>query len=205
MEIVEHVSDLNLFICQTSKLLKKDGSKVKAGEVLAEWDPYTIPIITEKEGTAHYVDLVEGISMREIVDESTGIGSRVVMDWKQQTGGSNLRPRITLRDENGDYIYSGFRNSQPAFILEEGQYRYQGDEGVRHERISEESTIIGSDNGRSLFDRFITNDYVPLVEVGINSTGVDQSLTVQVVDQEIYNNKLNVLKDFMHFLIVQVD
>ncbi len=87
-----------------AKLLKKDGSKVKAGEILAEWDPYTIPIITEKEGTAHYVDLVEGVSMREIIDESTGIGSRVVMDWKQQTGGSNLRPRITLRDENGEVI-----------------------------------------------------------------------------------------------------
>lgn len=87
-----------------AKLLKKDGSKVKAGEILAEWDPYTIPIITEKEGTAHYVDLVEGISMREIVDESTGIGSKVVMDWKQQTGGSNLRPRITLRDEKGEVI-----------------------------------------------------------------------------------------------------
>ena len=87
-----------------AKLLKKDGSKVKAGEMLAEWDPYTIPIITEKEGTAHYVDLVEGVSMREIIDESTGIGSRVVMDWKQQTGGANLRPRITLRDNNGEVI-----------------------------------------------------------------------------------------------------
>ncbi len=87
-----------------SKLLKKDGSKAKAGEILAEWDPYTIPIITEKEGTAHYVDLVEGISMREIIDETTGIGSRVVMDWKQQQGGANLRPRITLRDENGEVI-----------------------------------------------------------------------------------------------------
>ncbi len=87
-----------------AKLLKKDGSKVKASEILAEWDPYTIPIITEKEGTAHYVDLVEGVSMREIVDESTGIGSRVVLDWKQQTGGSNLRPRITLRDDSGEVI-----------------------------------------------------------------------------------------------------
>ena len=87
-----------------AKLLKKDGSKVNAGEILAEWDPYTIPIITEKEGTAHYVDLVEGVSMREIIDETTGIGSRVVMDWKQQSGGSNLRPRITLRDEKGEVI-----------------------------------------------------------------------------------------------------
>ena len=87
-----------------AKLLKKDDSTVKAGQILAEWDPYTIPIITEKEGTAHYVDLVEGISMRETIDESTGIGSKVVMDWKQQSGGSNLRPRITLRDADGEVI-----------------------------------------------------------------------------------------------------
>ena len=85
-------------------MLKKDDSIVKAGQILAEWDPYTIPIITEKEGTAHYVDLVEGISMRETIDESTGIGSKVVMDWKQQSGGSNLRPRITLRDADGEVI-----------------------------------------------------------------------------------------------------
>ncbi len=87
-----------------AKLLKKDDTTVKAGQILAEWDPYTIPIITEKEGTAHYVDLVEGISMRETIDESTGIGSKVVMDWKQQSGGSNLRPRITLRDADGEVI-----------------------------------------------------------------------------------------------------
>ncbi|MDB9998353.1 DNA-directed RNA polymerase subunit beta' [Alphaproteobacteria bacterium] len=91
-----------------AKLLKKDGQNVKGGEKLAEWDPYTIPIITEKEGTAHYVDLVDGISMREIVDDTsefaTGIASRTVIDWKQQTGGSNLRPRITLRDKDGEVI-----------------------------------------------------------------------------------------------------
>ena len=87
-----------------AKLLKQDGSMVNAGEVLVEWDPYTIPIITEKEGTAHYVDLVDGISMREEIDDSTGIGSRVVIDWKQQSGGSNLRPRITLRDDDGEVI-----------------------------------------------------------------------------------------------------
>ena len=87
-----------------SKLLKQDGAMVGAGEILVEWDPYTIPIITEKEGTAHYVDIVDGVSMREEIDDSTGIGSRVVIDWKQQSGGSNLRPRITLRDDDGEVI-----------------------------------------------------------------------------------------------------
>ena len=87
-----------------AKLLKKDGENVSGGETLAEWDPYTIPIITEKEGTAHYVDLVDGVSMREVTDESTGITNRAVIDWKQQSGGSNLRPRITLRDKSGEVI-----------------------------------------------------------------------------------------------------
>src|SRR5262249_61872552 len=87
-----------------TRLLVDDGARVKRGEWLVEWDPYTIPIITEKGGIAHYVDLIEGLSMRETVDEATGISSKVVVDWKQQPRGSDLRPRITLRDEEGEVL-----------------------------------------------------------------------------------------------------
>jgi len=81
-----------------AKLLVKDKVSVKRGDKLAEWDPYTLPIITEKEGTANYMDLEEGVTMREVLDEATGISSKVVVDWKQQPKGADLRPRITLRD-----------------------------------------------------------------------------------------------------------
>ncbi len=87
-----------------ARLLVDDGALVKRGDRLVEWDPYTIPIITEKEGIAHYVDLIEGLSVRETVDEATGISSKVVVDWRQQPRGSDLRPRITLRDENGEVL-----------------------------------------------------------------------------------------------------
>ena len=87
-----------------ARLLVDDGAQVRPGDRLVEWDPYTIPIITEKEGIAHYVDLMEGVSVRETVDEATGISSKVVVDWKQQPRGSDLRPRITLRDENGEVL-----------------------------------------------------------------------------------------------------
>jgi DNA-directed RNA polymerase subunit beta' len=87
-----------------ARLLVDDGAQVKRGDRLVEWDPYTIPIITEKEGIAHYVDLIEGLSVRETVDEATGIASKVVVDWKQQPRGSDLRPRITLRDEDGEVL-----------------------------------------------------------------------------------------------------
>lgn len=98
-----------------------------------------------------------------------------------------LASLTNTQDENGDYIFSGFINSKPAFVLESGQYSYQGDEGVRHEKIAEKLSIIGSDNGRTLFDGFMINDYIPVAEVGINNAGVEQSLTVQVTDQDQYN------------------
>ena len=87
-----------------ARLLADEGAQIKRGDRLVEWDPYTIPIITEKDGIAHYVDLIEGLSVRETVDEATGISSKVVVDWKQQPRGSDLRPRITLRDEAGEVL-----------------------------------------------------------------------------------------------------
>ncbi len=87
-----------------AKLLVDDGAAVERGQKLAEWDPYTLPIITEKEGIANYVDLIEGVSMREIMDETTGISNRVVIDWKQQPKGSDLKPRVTLRDDKGEVV-----------------------------------------------------------------------------------------------------
>ncbi len=87
-----------------TKILADEGVKVKRGDKLAEWDPYTIPIITEREGAAHYVDLVEGVSIREVMDEATGISAKVVTDWRQQARGSDLKPRILLKDPEGNAI-----------------------------------------------------------------------------------------------------
>ena len=87
-----------------SRLLVKEGDSIVPGQKIVEWDHYTMPIIAEKGGYIHYVDIVEGLSMREVVDEATGIPSRVVMDWKQQSRSSDLRPMITLRDKKGNPV-----------------------------------------------------------------------------------------------------
>ena len=87
-----------------ARLLAKENQKVKKGQKLAEWDPYTLPIITERAGFAHYRDLVEGVSLREVLDEATGIASKTVTDWRQQTRGADLKPRIALRDKKGEII-----------------------------------------------------------------------------------------------------
>ncbi|MGE3713837.1 MAG: DNA-directed RNA polymerase subunit beta' [Alphaproteobacteria bacterium] len=87
-----------------ARLLAKENEQVKKGQKLADWDPYTMPIITERAGYAHYRDLVEGVSLREVMDEATGISSKAVTDWRQQTRGADLKPRIALRDKDGEII-----------------------------------------------------------------------------------------------------
>jgi len=87
-----------------AKIHCQDGDKVSKGKIVADWDPYTIPIITEKSATISFKDLVDGISVREILDEDTGISSKVIVDWKQKTKGADLRPRLVMEDENGDMI-----------------------------------------------------------------------------------------------------
>ena len=87
-----------------AKLLVKDGGKVKGGTKLAEWDPYTMPIITEKDGVAQYFDLEESVSVSDQVDEATGIASKVVIDWKSNPKGAELKPRISVVDGKGKLI-----------------------------------------------------------------------------------------------------
>ena len=87
-----------------ARLLVQDGAKVSAGDKLAEWDPFTLPIITEKDGVVKFFDLVEGVSVAERVDEATGITSRVVVDWRSQPKGGDLKPRIALTAKNGHVI-----------------------------------------------------------------------------------------------------
>ncbi|MEY2393087.1 DNA-directed RNA polymerase subunit beta/beta' [Wolbachia endosymbiont of Tettigetta isshikii] len=87
-----------------AKLYVDEGQSVKIGDRVAEWDPYTLPIITEKTGTVSYRDLKDGVSITEVMDESTGISSKVVKDWKLHSGGANLRPRIVLLDDNGEVM-----------------------------------------------------------------------------------------------------
>jgi len=86
-----------------ARLRVKDGEKVKRGQRLAEWDPYTTPIITEVAGRVRFEDLVENMSFREEADEATGISNRVVIDWRASTKGSDLRPAMAVLDENGAY------------------------------------------------------------------------------------------------------
>jgi DNA-directed RNA polymerase subunit beta' len=87
-----------------ARLKVKAGDTVKIGQILAEWDPYTTPVVCEASGFAKFIDLVNDQSIKEIIDEATGISSKVVTDWKQSARTSNFRPTILLVDELGHTI-----------------------------------------------------------------------------------------------------
>ena len=76
-----------------------EGDQIKRGQRIAEWDPYTRPILTEVDGVIAFEDLVEGASLSETVDESTGIAKRVVTDWRLNVRSSDLKPAIVIKSE----------------------------------------------------------------------------------------------------------
>ncbi len=80
-----------------AKLRKGDGEGVKSGELIAEWDPYTMPIITEVGGTVKYGDILEGKTMEERVDERTGARSNVIVEFREL----DVRPRVSIKDASG--------------------------------------------------------------------------------------------------------
>ena len=89
-----------------ARLKVNDGDHIKRGQRIAEWDPYTRPIMTEVEGTVGFEDLVEGQSMTETLDESTGIAKRVVIDWRSGSarGQQDLRPALVIKGKDGKIL-----------------------------------------------------------------------------------------------------
>tara|TARA_B100001057_G_scaffold281293_1_gene281648 strand:- start:1128 stop:5246 length:4119 start_codon:yes stop_codon:yes gene_type:complete len=82
-----------------SKIYVNDKAKIDKNQLLAEWDPYTLPIIAEKDGYVKYVDLKQGVSFRESVDDTTGISSKIVIDWNQNQKSKNFKPAINVTDD----------------------------------------------------------------------------------------------------------
>ena len=99
-----------------SELLVEEGQDIKKGDRLAQWDPYTIPIITESSGIIQFEDLTEGISLSEISDESTGIKQKVVVDWKNSSKSASLKPSILIKDEKGN-VASNVSGREARYLM----------------------------------------------------------------------------------------
>ncbi len=104
-------------IMQGAHLKVDDGDVIKRGQRLAEWDPYSRSIITEIDGVVEFEDLLEGISVNEQSDETTGITNRVIVDWRANPRGSALRPAIVIKDKAGGKVLKLLRGGEARYLL----------------------------------------------------------------------------------------
>ncbi len=99
-----------------AKMLVKDGQHVEPGTLLAEWDPYSMPIITEVAGRVKYGDLVDGVTYTEQVDEITGLARKVIIASKDP----DARPRVSIKDERGQTRKLANSDADARYMLPEG-------------------------------------------------------------------------------------
>ena len=158
-----------------SKLHVKNGSKVVRGDKLFEWDPYTLPIIAEKQGRAKYLDLVSGIAVKDETDDATGMTQKIVVDWRAAPKGNDLKPEIVIEDQkSGEPIIleNGNTLSYPMSVdailsVEDGQEISAGDTIARIPREGARTKDItgGLPRVAELFEARRPKDHAIIAEI----------------------------------------
>jgi DNA-directed RNA polymerase subunit beta' len=100
-----------------ARLHVDEGDEVKRGTRLAQWDPYTRPILTEVDGVIDFEDMVDGISVKEQTDEVKGTTNRVVVDWRASPRGSDLKPAVIVKDGKGGKPIKLQRGGDARYLL----------------------------------------------------------------------------------------
>jgi DNA-directed RNA polymerase subunit beta' len=106
-----------------AKLKVKDGTEVKQGQLLVEWDPYSFTILTEDGGSAVFKDIIDGQTVHEQVDENTGMSALVILESTDE----KRQPRIEVRDEKGKAVRKYLLPSGAHLMVEDGSEVAPGD------------------------------------------------------------------------------
>ena len=145
-----------------AQILFKDGEKVKKGDRIAEWDPFTMPLITEKQGVVKYQDLADGKTLVEQVDEATGIAQRVVIEYRSagRSKKEDLQPRLTLLDDTSGEAARYLLAVGTMLSVEDGQEVQAGDVLARVSREASKTRDItgGLPRVAELFEARIPKD-----------------------------------------------
>jgi DNA-directed RNA polymerase subunit beta' len=161
-------------------LMVKEGDQVKANTLLAEWDPYTTPILTEASGVIKFGDVTEGLTMTEQVDEVTGLSQKVITVSKDP----NSRPRISIKDADGKTLKVPGTERDARYLLPVGAHimTAEGDAvlaGDAVAKIPRETTKTKDITGglprvAELFEARKPSEYAVITEIdGVVSFGKD--------------------------------
>jgi DNA-directed RNA polymerase subunit beta' len=150
-------------------LLHENGAIINESDRLAEWDPFTTPVITEKPGIVKYQDLIDGRTMTEATDEATGMSSRVVTENRATSRAKkeDLRPRLTLLDEASGEAARYMMAPGTTLSVEDGQMVEAGDVLARASREAAKTRDItgGLPRVAELFEARIPKDNAIIAKV----------------------------------------
>jgi len=163
-----------------ARLLVEDGQKVAGGQLLSEWDPFSMPICSEVPGYVKYGDIVDSVTMEEKLDEVTGLSRKHIVESKDP----DARPRITIKDESGQNLQLPNSSNDARYFLPVGANIYvnEGDKieaGDVLARIPRETTKTKDITGglprvAELFEARKPKDHAIIAEIdGIISFGKD--------------------------------
>jgi DNA-directed RNA polymerase subunit beta' len=162
-----------------AKIKVTPGQTVKPGDSLAEWDPYTMPILTEVTGRIKFGDILEGVTVEEQVDEVTGLSRKVIIESRDP----DKRPRIAIKDESGKTVKIGESNVGRYFLpvganisVHEDAFVNAGDVIAKIPRETTKTKDItgGLPRVAELFEARKPKDYAVISEIdGIVSFGKD--------------------------------
>ncbi|RVT92519.1 DNA-directed RNA polymerase subunit beta' [Sphingomonas crocodyli] len=123
-------------------LLVDDGAVVSKGDRIAEWDPFTMPVITETGGVVKYQDLIDNQTLTEQTDEATGISQKVVIEYRATSRKEDLRPRLTLLDDSSGETARYMLAPGAMLSVEDGQTVKAGEVLARVSRESAKTRDI---------------------------------------------------------------
>ncbi|MEE8555506.1 MAG: DNA-directed RNA polymerase subunit beta', partial [bacterium] len=171
-----------------SVLRVKDTAIVKQGQEIAEWDPFSTPILSDVSGIVKFSDIIDGVTMREQLDKETGLSRRVVLEHTE----SDRRPEMSMRDAHGRLIKNPDTGQQARFFLpakaelmvEDGQEVHAGAILARIPRETAKNKDItgGLPRVAELFEARIPKDPSIIAEIdGVVSFGKDVKRKQKVV------------------------
>ena len=187
-------------------LNKGDHQEVNAGETIANWDPHTMPVISEVSGFVKFVDIVDGLTVTRQTDELTGLSSIVVQDvGERATAGKDLRPAIKLVDDKGndivvpgtDVVAQYFLPSKAIVTLDDGAEVHIGDPLARipQESVGTKDITGGLPRVADLFEARKPKEPAILAEIsGIVSFGKEtkgkRRLLITPAEGEVYEEMI---------------
>ena len=182
-----------------AKIKVENGRPVKGGDLIAEWDPYTIPILTEASGRVKFGDIVEGVTMQEQLDEVTGFSTKVIAEAKDP----EARPRVSIKDERGRTLKIPGTESMARYLLPVGAHIVVSEQDMVHQgdviaKIPRETTKTKDITGglprvAELFEARKPKEFAVISEItGVVSFGKDSKgkrkviITPEVGDPKEY-------------------